>query len=160
MNITQTLKGNLGVNNKIKIKTSDACGYGSNFSDGFGESGKKYLIFLGNKDGDDLWLPVAGSNYERGLRQYEIAKENIVGLNITVNNLKNKINNGDVNNVDSNYLIEGRTYTIKELNANTSATPRKFFTEAYIVYVDKLLPCPPGTEGICAPPAPPYIIIS
>ena len=97
MNITQVLKGNVGVNNKIKIKTLDTCGYKSNFSDSFGERGKKYLIFLGDKDSDNLWLPVVGSNYERGLRQDEIEGENIVGLNITVNDLKNKINGSVIN---------------------------------------------------------------
>jgi len=60
----------------------------------------------------------------------------------------------------SDNLIEGRTYTIAELNNNTSKTPKKFFTEAYVTYVYEQLPCPPGTEGICVPPRPPYIIIS
>src|SRR3989344_3825333 len=61
---------------------------------------------------------------------------------------------------DTDSLIEGQTYTVAELNKNTSTTPRKFLTEAYVIYVYKQLPCPPGTEGICEPPTPPYIIIS
>src|SRR3989344_3401375 len=57
-------------------------------------------------------------------------------------------------------FIEGRTYTVKELNTNISTTPKKFFTEAHVTYVYKQLPCPPGTEGICEPPRSPYTIIS
>lgn len=39
-------------------------------------------------------------------------------------------------NVTNNSLVEGRTYTVAKLNKNTSITPRKFFTEAYVYYRD------------------------
>ncbi len=57
-------------------------------------------------------------------------------------------------------LIEDKTYTVKELNTNTSTISRKFFTEAYVVYVFVELPCPIGKEVACVPPRPSYIVIS
>jgi len=44
---------------------------------------------------------------------------------------------------DTDSLIEGQTYTVAELKANTSITPRKFFTEAYVIGGEfNIQPCP------------------
>ena len=41
--------------------------------------------------------------------------------------------NESVTSGDTDFLIEDDTYTVAELNKNTSATPKKFFTEAYVI---------------------------
>src|SRR3990167_9305032 len=50
---------------------------------------------------------------------------------------------------DTDSLIEGQTYTVAELNTNTSITPRKFFTKAYVSYIYNCPPC--GGEALCMP---------
>lgn len=56
-------------------------------------------------------------------------------------------------------LIEGETYTVKELNSNFTISSRKFKTNAYVVYVYKAPYCaPPQVQ--CKPSALPHIIIS
>ena len=45
------------------------------------------------------------------------------------------VNNLELNTqIKNDVLVERKTYTIKELNTNTSITPRKFFTEAHVIH--------------------------
>ena len=75
-----------------------------------------------------------------------LGKRNILNLTFASDGQKN----------DS--LVEGHTYTVKELNSNTSSIPRKFFTEAYVADTYKCPPC--GGGALCSPCREPFIILS
>jgi len=75
--------------------------------------------------------------------ELESAGGKAIKLPITLEKMSVNVTVGDTDS-----LIGGNTYTIAELNTNTSVTPRKFFTEAYVVGIQKFVPCPKGANCV------------
>ncbi len=79
----------LGKQEKIKILTSQACGYAGAYP--VLEDNLNYLIFLRDKDKEDIFHPVIYNDaYDPhyGITAYEVNNDTIPGLNLTLSELK------------------------------------------------------------------------
>lgn len=168
--VGDSIKGDLENGQIIRVSTNSPCGYG--FSVPFLKTDS--LMFLDRQEHSiykyqrvDEQSDIINGTGETSIvlkdGSFYYATQNAQGdfsqNKMSLTEFKNKYGfTKPIKKSDS--LIEGRMYTVKELNTNTLTTSRKFFTEAYVVYASKTLPCPIGKEAVCAPPAPPYIIIS
>jgi hypothetical protein len=91
--VVNSLKGSLKIGERFDLNTYDSCGYNQNFESFSGSD--QYLLFLSKNNGPVIQIRKIDNATSYGLKQYKVVGENIDGLNITVDELKNKISGGD-----------------------------------------------------------------